>query len=86
VWADVKLSDGRTLVPGVVGHYTDLVEHPEFVADQLLRFASVVGKENVQAGTDCGIGSRVGHPEIVWARLTAMSDGAALTSSRLWKS
>lgn len=85
VWEDVKLADGKTLVPGVVGHYTDLVEHPQVVADRLLQFASVVGRENVQAGTDCGIGSRVGHQEVVWAKLRAMSDGAELASKELWK-
>jgi 5-methyltetrahydropteroyltriglutamate--homocysteine methyltransferase len=85
VWEDVKLAEGKTLVPGVVGHYTDLVEHPEVVAARLINFASVVGKENVQAGTDCGIGSRVGHAEIVWAKLRAMSDGAELASKELWK-
>jgi 5-methyltetrahydropteroyltriglutamate--homocysteine methyltransferase len=85
VWEDVKLPDGKTLVPGVISHATDLVEHPELVADRLMNFASVVGRENVQAGTDCGIGSRVGHPEIVWAKLAAMAEGAALASERLWK-
>jgi 5-methyltetrahydropteroyltriglutamate--homocysteine methyltransferase len=73
------------LVPGVVSHATDLVKHPELVADRLVNLASVVGRENVQAGTDCGIGSRVGQPEIVWAKLAAMSEGAALASKRLWK-
>lgn len=85
VWEDVKLPEGKTLVPGVVGHYTDLVEHPEVVAELLMSFASLVGKENLQAGTDCGIGSRVGHEEVVWAKLRALSDGAALASRRLWK-
>jgi 5-methyltetrahydropteroyltriglutamate--homocysteine methyltransferase len=69
----------------VVSHATDLIEHPELVADRLMNFASVVGRENVQAGTDCGIGSRVGHPEIAWAKLAAMAEGAALASKRLWK-
>ncbi|BCB75717.1 cobalamin-independent methionine synthase II family protein [Phytohabitans flavus] len=85
VWEDVKLPEGKVLVPGVVSHATDLVEHPELVAERLVNFASVVGRENLQAGTDCGIGSRVGHAEIVWAKLRAMSDGAALATSRLWK-
>lgn len=85
VWEDVKLPDGKTLVPGVVSHATDLIEHPELVATRLMNFASVVGRENVQAGTDCGIGSRVGHPEIAWAKLAAMAEGAALASKRLWK-
>ena len=83
VWENLKLPEGKILVPGVVGHATDLVEHPELVAERLLNFASLVGMENVQAGTDCGIGSRVGHEEIVWAKLKAMSDGAALATRRL---
>jgi 5-methyltetrahydropteroyltriglutamate--homocysteine methyltransferase len=84
VWEDVKLPDGKVLVPGVIGHSTDLVEHPELVAERLTNFAGVVGRENLQAGTDCGIGSRVGHSEIVWAKLRAMADGATLASQRLW--
>jgi 5-methyltetrahydropteroyltriglutamate--homocysteine methyltransferase len=84
VWEDVKLPEGRTLIPGVISHATDLVEHPELVAERLINFASVVGRENVQAGTDCGIGSRVGHEEIAWAKLRAMGEGAALASAHLW--
>jgi 5-methyltetrahydropteroyltriglutamate--homocysteine methyltransferase len=84
VWEDVKLPDGKILMPGVISHATDLVEHPELVADQLVNYASVAGKENLQTGTDCGIGSRVGHEEIVWAKLRAMSEGARLASDRLW--
>jgi 5-methyltetrahydropteroyltriglutamate--homocysteine methyltransferase len=84
VWRDVKLPDGKMLMPGVIGHMTDLVEHPDLVAERLINFASVVGKENVQAGTDCGIGSRVGHEEIVWAKLEAMVEGARRASQRLW--
>lgn len=84
VWKDVKLPDGKILMPGVVGHFTDLVEHPDLVKERLLNFASVVGKENVQTGTDCGIGSRVGHEEVVWAKLQAMSEGARRASIELW--
>jgi 5-methyltetrahydropteroyltriglutamate--homocysteine methyltransferase len=83
VWEDIKLPEGKILVPGVVSHATDLVEHPELVAERLVNYASVVGMENVQGGTDCGIGSRVGHEEIVWAKLRAMSEGAAIASKRL---
>ncbi|WP_062351824.1 hypothetical protein [Herbidospora yilanensis] len=83
VWEDVKLPDGKILIPGVVSHATDLVEHPELVAERLVNFASVVGRENLHAGTDCGIGSRVGHEEIVWAKLRALADGAAIASERL---
>jgi 5-methyltetrahydropteroyltriglutamate--homocysteine methyltransferase len=84
VWEDVKLPDGKILMPGVISHATDLVEHPEMIAERLVNYASVVGKENVQTGTDCGIGSRLGHEEIVWAKLRAMSEGARLASERLW--
>jgi len=83
VFEDVKLPDGKIIVPGVVGHYTDLVEHPELVAERLINFANLVGMENVHAGTDCGIGSRVGHEEIVWAKLKAMADGARIATRRL---
>ena len=83
VFEDLKLPDGKILVPGVVGHYTDLVEHPELVAERLVNFAKLVGMENVHAGTDCGIGSRVGHEEVVWAKLKAMSEGARIATKRL---
>ena len=72
------------LMPGVISHSTDLVEHPELVAERIVRYASIVGGENVQTNTDCGIGSRVGHEEAVWAKLRAMSEGAKLASERLW--
>jgi 5-methyltetrahydropteroyltriglutamate--homocysteine methyltransferase len=84
VWKDVKFPEGRIYMPGVISHATDLVEHPQVVADRLVNYASVLGKENVQTGTDCGIGSRVGHEEIVWAKLEAMSEGARLASQMLW--
>jgi 5-methyltetrahydropteroyltriglutamate--homocysteine methyltransferase len=84
VWEDVKLPDGKILMPGVISHATDLVEHPELVAERLVNYASVVGRERVQAGTDCGIGSRVGHEEIAWAKLEAMGQGAAIASAQLW--
>jgi 5-methyltetrahydropteroyltriglutamate--homocysteine methyltransferase len=84
VWKDVKLPDGKILMPGVISHATDLVEHPDLVAERLINFAGVVGKENLQTGTDCGIGSRVGHEEIVWAKLKTMSEGARRASRVLW--
>jgi 5-methyltetrahydropteroyltriglutamate--homocysteine methyltransferase len=84
VWEDVKLPAGRMLMPGVISHATDLVEHPEMVAERLVQYAERVGRENVQTGTDCGIGSRVGHEEVVWAKLRAMSEGAAIASKKLW--
>jgi len=83
IWEEVKLPAGKILVPGVVGHMTDLVEHPELIAERLVNFASLVGMENIQGGTDCGIGSRVGHEEIVWAKLSAMAEGAAIATRRL---
>ena len=83
VWKDVKLPDGKILMPGVVSHSTNLVEHPELVADRILRFAEVVGRENVIAGTDCGLGMRV-HAEIAWAKLGALVEGARLASKALW--
>jgi 5-methyltetrahydropteroyltriglutamate--homocysteine methyltransferase len=84
VFADVKLPDGALLMPGMVGHSTDIIEHPELVAQRLVHFAGLVGRENVIAGTDCGLGGRVGHPEIVWAKLAELSAGARLASERLW--
>jgi 5-methyltetrahydropteroyltriglutamate--homocysteine methyltransferase len=84
VWKDIKLPDGKMLMPGVISHATDVVEHPDLVAERLVNFASVIGKENVQAGTDCGMGSRVGHEEIVWAKFEAMAEGARRASIQLW--
>jgi 5-methyltetrahydropteroyltriglutamate--homocysteine methyltransferase len=72
------------LIPGVVGHYTDFIEHPGLVADRLKKYAGVVGRENVIAGTDCGLGTRVGHPNIGWAKFQSMAEGARLASRRLW--
>jgi 5-methyltetrahydropteroyltriglutamate--homocysteine methyltransferase len=83
VWRDVKLPAGKILIPGVVSHSTDLVEHPELVADRILAFADIVGRENVMAGTDCGLGGRV-HPQIAWAKLRVLCEGADLASKKLW--
>jgi len=83
VWRDVKLPAGKILIPGVVSHSTDLVEHPELVADRIIAFAEIIGRENVIAGTDCGLGGRV-HPQIAWAKLRALHDGAAIASKKLW--
>ncbi|MHB9879257.1 hypothetical protein ACSMXM_06315 [Pacificimonas sp. ICDLI1SI03] len=83
VFEDARLPDGKMIAPGVVGHFTDLVEHPELVAERLVNYGRLVGMENLQGSTDCGIGSRVGHPEIVWAKLSALAEGAALASKRL---
>jgi 5-methyltetrahydropteroyltriglutamate--homocysteine methyltransferase len=84
VWRDVKLPEGELLMPGVVSHATNVIEHPELVADRILRFASVVGRENVIAGTDCGLGGRI-HEQIAWAKLQALVEGARLASKELWK-
>ena len=83
IFEDLKLPDGKIIAPGVVGHYTDLVEHPELVAERLVNYAKLVGMENLHAGTDCGIGSRVGHEEIVWAKLSAMAEGCRIATKRL---
>jgi 5-methyltetrahydropteroyltriglutamate--homocysteine methyltransferase len=84
VWEDVKLPEGKVLIPGVVGHATDFIEHPELVAERLVRYARLVGRENVIAGTDCGLGGRVGHPKIVWAKFEALAEGAQLATRQLW--
>lgn len=82
VWETVKLPAGKIVVPGCVTHSTDVVEHPELVSQRLQRFARLVGKENVMAGTDCGFGWR-SHPQIAWAKLQTLSDGAALATKAL---
>ncbi|MBV9582094.1 MAG: cobalamin-independent methionine synthase II family protein [Chloroflexi bacterium] len=84
VWQTVKLPAGKSLMPGVVGHSSDLIEDPELVAERLVRYAGLVGRENVIAGTDCGLGQRVGHPEIAWAKLAASAEGARLATRQLW--
>ena len=88
IWEDVKLPDGKLLVPGVVSHCIHLVEHPELVAQRIARFAGAVGRERVIAGTDCGFGtSGAGdevHPDVAWAKLAALVEGAGIASRRLW--
>ena len=74
---------GKLLIPGVVSHATNIVEHPQVVADRIVRYANVVGRENVIAGTDCGLGGRI-HPQIAWAKLEALGEGAKLASKELW--
>ena len=89
VWEDVKLPRGKVLVPGVISHATNIVEHPELVAERIVRFAGVLGRENVIAGTDCGFAQgpfhRRVHPSIMWAKLEALVQGARLASRELWK-
>jgi 5-methyltetrahydropteroyltriglutamate--homocysteine methyltransferase len=84
LWQEVRLPEDKILIPGVVSHATNVVEHPELVAERILRFAGAVGRERVIAGTDCGLGGRV-HPEIAWAKLQALAQGAALASKQLWR-
>jgi len=89
VWKDVKIADGKVLIPGVVSHCTNVVEHPELVAERIVRLARLVGRENVIAGSDCGFaqgpfGQRV-HPTIMWAKLRAIAEGAAIATRGLWK-
>jgi 5-methyltetrahydropteroyltriglutamate--homocysteine methyltransferase len=79
LWDSVKLPEGKILVPGVVSHATNVLEHPELVAERISRFVERVGSENVMAGTDCGLGGRV-HPQLAWAKLKVLADGAALAS------
>ena len=84
LWDDLKLPDGKILVPGVVTHATNIIEHPELVAERITRYTGRLGAENVIAGADCGFGSRI-HPELGWAKLAVLAEGAALASSRIWK-
>jgi 5-methyltetrahydropteroyltriglutamate--homocysteine methyltransferase len=83
-WQAVKVPPGKILMPGVVSHATNLVEHPQLVADRILRYTAIVGRENVIAGTDCGLGGRV-HAELAWAKLRALVEGAQLASKNLWR-
>ena len=82
VWEDVALPDGKRILPGVVSHSTNVVEHPELVAERIRRFASVVGPERVVASTDCGLGGRV-HPQVAWAKLESLVEGARLAGASL---
>ncbi|MDH2444635.1 cobalamin-independent methionine synthase II family protein [Amnibacterium sp. CER49] len=84
IWEDVALPDGKLILPGVVGHATNVVEHPELVADRIERFARLVGRERVLGSTDCGLGGRI-HPQIAWAKLESLAKGAALATDRLWR-
>jgi 5-methyltetrahydropteroyltriglutamate--homocysteine methyltransferase len=89
IWRDIPLPDGTVLIPGLLGHATNYVEHPELIADTLLLYAGIVGRENVIAGADCGFSSRASfhpevHPTVVWEKFRALSAGARLASERLW--
>jgi 5-methyltetrahydropteroyltriglutamate--homocysteine methyltransferase len=88
VWRSVKLPPGKVLIPGVISHATNIVEHPELVAQRLVRLANIVGRENVMGGTDCGFAQspfaqRV-HPTIMWAKLRSLAEGAKLATDELW--
>jgi 5-methyltetrahydropteroyltriglutamate--homocysteine methyltransferase len=89
LWKDAELQSGTILIPGVITQSNVLVEHPELIADRIERFAQVVGRENVIAGTDCGFGTFAGsdeiHPSVVWAKFRALAEGARIASERLWK-
>jgi 5-methyltetrahydropteroyltriglutamate--homocysteine methyltransferase len=83
LWEDTKLPDGKIIAPGVVTHSTPLIEHPQLVADRIQRWAKLVGRENVIASTDCGLGLRL-HPQLAWAKLSSLTEGARLASQALW--
>jgi 5-methyltetrahydropteroyltriglutamate--homocysteine methyltransferase len=88
VWKNVKLGVGQVLIPGVISHATNVVEHPELVAERIVRLAKIVGRENVIAGTDCGFAQgpfyRRVHPSVMWAKLESLAEGARLASRQLW--
>jgi len=88
IWQTVKLPEGKILIPGVVTHHTVTVEHPRLVADRIVRFANLVGRENVIAGTDCGFAQAEfierQHPSVMWAKFQALVEGAKIASSELW--
>ena len=88
IFEEVKLPDGKILVPGVLDSTTNYIEHPELVSQRICRYAGVVGRQNVMAGTDCGFATFASfitvEPEIAWAKLAAMAEGARLASARLW--
>jgi 5-methyltetrahydropteroyltriglutamate--homocysteine methyltransferase len=84
VFEKAKVPEDAALIPGVVGHCTDFIENPELVAQRLTRYANLVGRENVMAGTDCGMGPRVKDPKICWAKFEAMVAGARLAAKQLW--
>jgi 5-methyltetrahydropteroyltriglutamate--homocysteine methyltransferase len=79
VWREIKLPEGTRILPGVVSHSTNVVEHPQLVADRIAHFAEGVGTENVIASTNCGLGGRV-HPQVAWAKLQSLVEGARLAS------
>jgi 5-methyltetrahydropteroyltriglutamate--homocysteine methyltransferase len=90
VWETVKLPDGKGIIPGVITHASNIVEHPDLIAERIVRYANLVGRENVIAGADCGFSSQATyrpevHPTVIWAKFRAMAEGARLATDRLWK-
>ena len=90
VWESVKLPEGKILIPGVITHCSNIVEHPELIAERIARYAKIVGKENVIPGSDCGFSSQATyepeiHPKIVWAKFQALAEGARLATKQLWR-
>ncbi len=89
IWENVKLPKDKVLISGVISHASNIVEHPELIAERIIGFARLVGRENVIAGADCGFSSQATyntevHPTVVWAKFQAMAEGARLTTARLW--
>ncbi|MYK40068.1 MAG: cobalamin-independent methionine synthase II family protein [Gemmatimonadetes bacterium] len=89
VWEDVKLPEGKLIIPGMVAHASNIVEHPELICERIVRFANIVGRENVIAGTDCGFSTQATytpevHPTVVWAKFQAIAAGARLATKQLW--
>ena len=89
VWEDVKLPDGKLIIPGMVAHANNIVEHPELICERIVRFANIVGRENIIAGSDCGFSTQATyrpevHPTVVWAKFQAMAAGARLATEQLW--
>jgi 5-methyltetrahydropteroyltriglutamate--homocysteine methyltransferase len=88
VFRDAKLPDGRYVIPGVLDSTTNIVEHPEVVADRPIQYAEVVGRDNVMAGTDCGFGTTAGRdvvvPSVTWAKFRSQAHGGAIASQHLW--
>ena len=90
LWETTKLPDDRVLIPGVITHASNIVEHPELIAERIVRFAKLVGRENVMAGADCGFSSQAlyrteVHHKIVWEKFKAMRQGADIATKMLWK-
>jgi 5-methyltetrahydropteroyltriglutamate--homocysteine methyltransferase len=89
LWETMKLPEGKVLIPGVITHSSNIVEHPEWIAERLIRFARIVGRENVVAGADCGFSSQATyrpevHPTVIWAKFAALRDGARIATGALW--